>query len=297
MTDRAEPGAAGPQDRLLVVLRATASTNEKNRPEWFDKERCIRSIRDAADHLRALGGEVHLLCLPDESGGALPAPIASAVADWDEVVPIRGGSARRSWKAMLAVLHERYPTTPFDTVYLVEDDHLHERTALEALASRPGGFSLLYSHQPDGSSFTADGRAARFGRHEWREARSGVSSFAMGRGEYLRSRRVLRVMSNANQSWDHLTWQVLRGPRALTGAFVLEAFAADFGHRAWHPRTVYNVLWRLVGFVWARLRRGEEPWAVIPNLATHAETENLSPGVDWAAVSDGVTRAGPRSGR
>lgn len=262
---------------VLVVLRLTADTNRKNRPDWYDKRTCVRSVLRSAEALRRRGVRVHLLCLVDRAGGALPGALQAEAAAWDEVVEIDGGSARRSWQAMLDHLRGRRDL-PHDLVYLVEDDHLHAPDALTALSEQGEGCFLLYTHR-----FTGPPR--RTGDHDWRPVDSGVSSFAMSRREFDRSFRVLRTMSNANQSWDDLTWHVLLGPRHFTARYLLEAFSSDFGFPPWSPRTLYNLVWRSIGFVWARLRRPSAAWGADPNLATHVETAHLAGGRDWSEVS------------
>lgn len=266
-----------------MVLRVVAQENAKNRPDWFEKERCIRSMLVAAEGLRALGGRVHLLALVDSEGGVPSDSLRRALDDWD-VRSIAGGSARRSWKAMLDVIGRR-PTEHFDTVYLVEDDHLHAPDAFIALAQRGEGYSLLYTHRTHGEPVT-------IGDHVWMPAESGVSSFAMSRNEYVRSWRVLHTMSSANQSWDDITWHVQLGASSFDVGFLLECFdREEFDFPFWHPRTLYNFAWRLLGFAWARLRPSQVAWAVVPNLATHAEQGRLAEGVDWRAVAEGVPGA------
>jgi hypothetical protein len=65
----------------------------------------------------------------------------------------------------------------------------------------------------------------------------------------------------------------------------------EFDFPFYNPRTVLNLAWRCVGFVWARLRRPSVAWAVVPNLATHAELDMIAEGLDWAAVAESVDRA------
>jgi hypothetical protein len=272
------------QQRVVVAMRVTSSANMKHRPEWFSKNACILSVIESADLLRSTGGEVRTIALFDSAGGPADPELTDLLTRFDTVTEMVGGSARRSWKAMFDILKRDVADDSFDVIYLVEDDHLHHPDAITALAGFHGDFGLLYCID------YVDGGVVEFSDgFEWAEAISGVSSFAASRATYLRSRRLLRAMSNTNHAWDEVTWRAVLGPHRFSAKYVLWSFSKASPWAPWKPQAIWQFVWRLIGYVWSLLRKPSRLASVRPSLATHAEVDLLSAGRDWASVAKGVS--------
>lgn len=93
------------------------NSEHKARPEWFDKESCLRRLLDTADDHTAVtvvfdGDPAGHFC---ERAGC-------------EVVAVRGGTEARSFMELLGVVEQRCADgriSPRDIVYLCEDDYWH----------------------------------------------------------------------------------------------------------------------------------------------------------------------------
>jgi hypothetical protein len=271
------------KQRVLVAMRVTSSANMKRRPDWFSKNACILSVLESAGALRSSGGDVRTIALFDSAGGPANAELAMLLTRFDTVIDMVGGSARRSWKAMFDILKREVPDDSFDVIYLVEDDHLHHPDALRALPGFHGDFGLLYC-----IDFVEGGHVDVSDGFEWAEAISGVSSFAMSRATYVRSRRLLRTMSNTNHAWDEVTWRTVLGPHRFTARYVLWSFSQASPWAPWSPKALWQFAWRFIGYVWSLLRRPSRLVGVRPSLATHSEVDVLSEGRDWASLARAV---------
>jgi len=117
------------------------STNQelsnRNRPEWFDKAKCLRNILFDSWGYK----DINFTQIYDEHFGKLGNPS-------DDTVVINCGTEASSFLATLDIIMSR--NLPDDTiVYIVEDDYLHRegwQQALREAFELPIDYVSLYDH-------------------------------------------------------------------------------------------------------------------------------------------------------
>lgn len=239
---------------LHVVYRSSGGGNRKNRPDFFDKDLCLASFRRA---LTLAGPSVKAVFLND---GPLPEERVEQMAAAGLVVPGEGMGNGGSYRRALDLALER--SGAGDLVYLAEDDYLLLPDAFTVLlaatdAIPEADYFTLYDH-PDRYRRTDDkdgGRSRVFlgGVRHWRSVESTCLSFAarvsaLGEDRLLHLRVAEEEIPDDRALWRNLQGLSFRG--MLPGG---------------RPRRL------LV--------------SPIPALATHVETEHLSPLVDWDQVA------------
>jgi hypothetical protein len=267
--------------KIIVAMRVHAGGNAKPRPVWFSKTLCIQSLNASVEHARSQGIDVKSVAFVDLAGGPLSADEQRAVDMFDVAVPYHAGSSRRSWQRHLRLLRDVPGAAEAEAVYLVEDDHLHRRDAIQALTSMPSDYGLLYSisKQEELELLALP--------HRWVETLGGVSSFAVRGKAFQRDFWLLWVMAYAGPAFDLLTWRVVRGRSPFSIAEIASPFRPKPPfERTTVPKAAYQSAWRLLasGLSIARPRRVLS--ATSPSLATHAEQGWLASGVDWRRVAE-----------
>ena len=266
--------------KVLVVLRLHARENAKARPSWFSKESCVRSLLLAIDFARAQGLAVESTVYVDSAGGPVRNDLRRMIQEFDHRVDFFGGSARRSLQFTIRDLVRSRNLRDETIVYLVEDDHLHARHAIHALAEMPTEYSLLYSISADPDDVRKEGR------YRWVVTHRGVSSFAVSDSRLKKDWRMIWAVAWSGPAFDMLTWRVVEGKAPFTLKEVLSPLSPDFPlvRGSW-PKAIWQVMWRVIVSLWSFSRPAQRISALYPNGATHAENGWTSPGVDWAEIA------------
>ena len=285
---------------LTAYWRVTPATNHKPRPPWFSRQAALVSFLSALDRVP---GPTRLVYVAD---GGVPAELVDSVARGDEVVDVQGGSASRSYRALLGVALARTTARERGLVWFGEDDHLYRPEALVALVGAaqalPGAdyFSL---YTPDNAAWHAD-HASQPGRRggssgcdvggvRWVRSWASTSTFGL-RAPVLRAdAALLRLCSRAGGPWDHTTVSVVQGVapypwRHLYDDLYLRASRASARRVLGRPvvRAGIDLLAGLRSRIWV---------APEPSLATHVELGQLAAGTDWPAVAAQSSRCSTRS--
>lgn len=236
--------------RLHVIYRSVGHENLKGRPSWFDKRVGMASLLRAA-------AEATVADLTFVNDGPIPEDRTELMAGAGRVIQLDAAGNSGSYRiALRAALDSTWPDE--DLVYLCEDDYVHAVSALHCLygAARdltsPAYFTL-YDHPDlyDRHARSQSTVAFAASRH-WRQVPSTCMTFAARLGALRRDRRIHWAGTIPNTPRDQRIWQAtLRtGPLALL------------------PR-----------------RRSGPMVSPMPSLATHAEADQLAPGVDWEEVA------------
>lgn len=271
--------------RLLVALRLHAGVNAKNRPDWFSKERCVRSLASAVQAARAAGMRVDGVVYVDDAGPVLGTELLDAARLVGRIEHHVAGSGRRSWQSHLLRIKaapELAELAEDGFIYLVEDDHLHLEDALVRAGGCPAPYGLLYSLSKDASAERIDSQG-----FTWQSALRGVSSCLVRKDVFLRDERLLRLMAYGGAAFDLLTWKVIHADAYFTPGDI----AFPFRPRppfvfAGYARSTYYAMWRVFSNLLIALRKSTDVYAVEPCAATHCENGWLAPGPDWKSISD-----------
>lgn len=267
--------------KIVVAMRVHAGGNAKPRPAWFSKTRCIQSLNASVEQARSQGIEVISVAFVDLAGGPLGADEQRAVEMFDVIVPYRAGSSRRSWQRHLRILRGLLHSAETEVVYLVEDDHLHRRDAIQALAGMPSDYGLLYSISKREDVVLGETP------QRWVETHGGVSSFAVQGKAFRRDFWLLWGMAFAGPAFDLLTWRVVRGKSPFSIAEVASPFRPEPPFEPTTvPRALYQSVWRLLASLLSITRPRRVLSATSPSLATHSEQGWLSADVDWVRVAE-----------
>ena len=264
---------------IHVMVRVVAHENRKNRPKWYSKELRLASLVDSVSTARRNGINARTIALLDSSGPSPYQDLDFALADFDEVRRIKGGSASRSWRAMLRVIsRELKGLDDGDIVYFVEDDHLHTKEAITVLNGTEADYTFLYSTDVDSAS--ANGG--------WMRAHSGVSSFAVRASVLRKDFRRLYVFSYSRNAWDNLTCHALS--RDLPAVYLFSQRIEDpldhEGRVTLAAKFSYQLLWTLIALAWVSKPRSLA--ACVPNQAAHAELQHLPLGRDWGQTAASI---------
>jgi hypothetical protein len=108
--------------KLYVVCRSVGSENNKRRPAFYSKTLALASLLRAVENV---DGPTELVFAND---GPIPAERVRMMADAGEVLPVRCGSNRSSYRLMIKLPTARGWAAD-DLVWFSEDDYLlhHQR--------------------------------------------------------------------------------------------------------------------------------------------------------------------------
>jgi hypothetical protein len=231
-----------------IYYRLSDASNDKVRPPYVTKDRCLHNFFAAFDAQR---DNVTMIAdaVTDETMGRL-----SEFLPPSRIIRTKNRSGSASFSLALDLASQLAPTSP---VYLVEDDYLHDMRAPEVLfegLSLGHGFVTLYDHPDKYMEPEAGGNPQCAGGAEntrvyltkschWKETNSTTMTFAS-------------------------TAEVLRRARRFMNPYLKGRTPQDFR-------------------MFLRLRRkGFTVVSSIPGFATHGETRWLSPLRDWDQCSD-----------
>ena len=276
-------------ERLSAYYRVTPAGNGKSRPAWFSAERALRSFLAACAQA---GSPVDLVFVAD---GGVPPELAPLVADSGPVVPVRGGSAPRSFRRLLDVATAR--ETGDALVWFAEDDYVYrpEALALVLAAARALPQADLFGvYTPDNAAWhrrhasqpglrPPEERFDVAGR-PWRRTWDSTSTFGLRAAALRADAGLLRLCSRAGGPWDQACVAAVQGvPPYPVSALHRDLFLRP--SRASAGRVVSRPLLRAAVDTAARTRSPRTWVSPVVDLATHAEPGYVSPGSDWAALA------------
>ena len=303
---------SGSEPRLRILYRHYGGDNTKPRPEYYSKLLALTSMLRAAE---ALDTAPELVYINDQ---VRPGPVLSLMEATGEVVPVKGGSDSRSYRAMLD--HEAARTAPSDQfLWFSEDDYLYRPDALrrltEGVTTLAGAdyLTMYGSRSLDVAASdrravdrgltgaTANPSAVRIGDVDWFRSFGSTSTFGTRLGTLREDRRLLTLCSVSGGAWDRTTSQTLGGFLPFSGAQLrADLFPGRSVPLAEWPRSLGRGAVRLA--VTARsLRRPSRRrtlFASDPELISHMEiydsTTRATPtartaATDWAAIAEETT--------
>lgn len=274
---------------MYVIYRYYAGENQKGRPPFYSKRLAlasfVRAVRRTPD--------LRVIFLHD---GPVPEDVRQLMAATGELLPVAGGSNRRSYIRAVQ-LPRLLGWDPNDFVFFSEDDYLYLPDALSQLKAavetyRAIDYFTIYTmhHLDDASELgTIDGLA-------WQPILSTTSTFG-GRGAIImEDERLLTLCPFSGGAWDHTTCLTFQGKRPFEWADLWQeaSFRGDLDQLGSDPRPPYfreRLAARAVvrGVVNLRANRRREQCRVIAgpvvSIATHLETEFLAPGHDWTLIA------------
>jgi hypothetical protein len=240
---------------LHVFYRACSTENDKARPVFYSKLRCLANFLAAFERV----AEATFCLVYDGNVGedfrSRVEPIGSI-----ERLPNVGNSAS-FWYAFNLALN----LPDKDLVYFVEDDYLHRRDALQKLVECvqciDADYITLYDHParymsdcPQGADLPLRENAVYVSRsHHWRTVESSCMTFASRAGVIREDIKLFET---------HIKQTGVPADRAL-----FRHLQGLGSYRNGSPRR------KLIG--------------PIPSLATHCQEPWLAPVVNWKAVVDG----------
>lgn len=294
MTDAAP---SRPPIRLRIVYRSHGGENAKSRPSYYSKRLSLLSLIRAAE--AAEGAEIHFL-----NDGEIPAPRLEIMERTGAVVPVDGGSNRRSYRAALAYSAQRWATRQ-DVVWFAEDDYLYTEHAFTTLldgvrALSDGDYFGLYgtnaletgsprrrprSRELPGAADDPD--AVRIAGTRWFRMMSTTSTYGV-RGDALGADiRLLRFTPYTGGAFDHASCLTVQGMQPYTwGEVATDLLPVRQSPGTW-PRAVFRGSTRAIANVLSH--RGEDRhrvmYAADPEVACHMETPFMASGTDWLEVA------------
>ena len=275
-------------DRLTAYYRVTPHPNAKPRPPWGSKRLALRSFLAA---LERAGDDVSLTYVAD---GGVPDELADLVRASGPVVPVRGGDAPRSFRALLEVAVA--DLEQHELVWFAEDDYLYLPDSLRLL--RAAGDALhdvdyfgLYT--PDNTAWHLD-NVSQPGRRgpqtaydvdgtTWVRAWDSTSTFGLRSSALRRDAALLSLCSRTGGPWDNTTVTTVQG----VPAYVWRHLYGDL-HLRWSRASARRAVGRplLRGLVNLAALGASSTWvAPAVSLATHLEQGHLAPGTDWAEAA------------
>ncbi|ADP78712.1 hypothetical protein FraEuI1c_0634 [Pseudofrankia inefficax] len=303
--------------RLYVVCRSVGSENAKNRPDFYSKTIALASLLRSVENV---GIPTRVVFAND---GPIPPDRLAMMASAGEMLPIRCGTNRSSYRLMLCLPRAR-GWAPDDLVWFAEDDYLYTADALSAVVAAAeklpeADYFTIYSRLRFGTDATrrnptyspldradGDGDAVEIGRVRWYRAVSSTSTFGAWVHTIVADERLLRSAPFVGGAFDHATCLAYQGYRPF-GLGQLSGEPVEPGEHPALKRVARRVaLTGLRGALnVAALARPEHDRRVLvapdPDLATHLEAGHLAPGTDWAAeardVADWLRATRPGGGR
>ena len=276
-------------ERLSAYYRVTPTSNGKPRPPWYTRHRALRSFLLAC--ARA-GAPVDVAFVAD---GGVPDDLAALVAGAGPVLPVRGGSAAKSFRRLLDVAAARESGDAL--VWLAEDDYLYRPEALGQVLAAARALpqaDLFGVYTPDNADwhrrhasqpgprppeqrFDVEGQT-------WRRAWDSTSTFGLRAAALRADAGLLRLCSRAGGPWDHACAAAVQGvPPYPVTALHRDLFLRV--SRASAGRAVSRPLIRAAVDAAARTRPPRTWVSPVVDLATHAEPGYVSAGTDWAALA------------
>jgi len=175
---------------MIILYRASnyeleGGTFKSNRPPWFSKQKCFKSIMDAFHASYRLGGQYELHVVLDGPRGKLSEYIESF-----KHANVRQINANGNAASLLQVYDIYLNEFKGKDVYFVEDDYLHMPHSLRMIQEGIERFNLVtgYDHtdrymRTDDASFQRESIALGSTCH-WRTAESTTCTWATKGGEW-----------------------------------------------------------------------------------------------------------------
>ncbi len=243
-------------------------------------ELCLRSFHAAAEGLR-----VKVWAILDGCPPAYEALFRHAFAAADlEVVSV---DAVGNYATFAIQLDRLLAQRDAEHVLLAEDDYLYLpsalRESLEFLRASPDAdYVSPYDHS---DYYSVDIHRHRnelraFGGRHWRTANSTTLTFLTTRAALARDERAFRTYAHGNPDvsiWLALTKEKVRNPLVAARYLLRDRLMFRCVAKSW----IHN---------WRSLLAGgrRRLWTPVPSLATHLESPNVAPGIDWHAVAEGM---------
>ncbi|HKF20738.1 MAG TPA: glycosyltransferase family 2 protein [Candidatus Angelobacter sp.] len=170
-----------------------------------------------------------------------------------------------------------------EMVYFAEDDYFYLpdqfRFMMDFLqASQDVAFISPYDHR---DSYTMPLHEVpvlvrEYGGHRWKTAASTCLTFLTTRSTLKRTESVFRTYARRNYDcsmWLSLTKERVREPWAWPSLAARQPFSWKIISKAW-----------LFGWHQILFGKRQRLWTPVPGIATHMDTNALSPGIDWVAL-------------
>jgi hypothetical protein len=254
--------------KLHVVYRSTGPGNRKRRPPFFDKLLCLTSLVRSLKEFDGIGGIVFI------NDGSIPSARLALMRGLGEVVSLPGVGNSNSYRHALKVaIQSRWADD--DLVLLSEDDYLYLPSAVGKLATAAREITAA-------SYFSPYDHVDRYRRRD--DARSGLSKIWVAGNHHWRSVEstcmsfVARIAALRRDAWVHLAGSTNISPR---------------------DRMIWRAVQRLGVFCLFPTQGGGPPRRLvspIPSLATHVETGQLAPAIDWQRVAEDAAAWAQRAG-
>ena len=302
---------------LHIVFRSHGGDNHKDRPDFYSKLLGLASLVRAAD---AVDPHPEILFVND---GPIPDDRLDLMHGHGELIPIAGGSNRRSYRTSIALAAARAASWPDDdVVWFAEDDYLYGVESLSQLQAAAAALphadflSLWGWDALDPSSSRSEPRARpellsagdpnalALSGVRWYRGLSTTSTFGMRARVLREDARLLRQIPFTGGAWDHATcytvqglqpypWSEVRSESTPSGggAEAGSGAGAGAGLRAW-PRA----LARGVALTALNLRSRRRPsrcrsfFASDPEQIFHMEEPAEATGRDWPAFAEETRR-------
>jgi hypothetical protein len=276
--------------RLHTIYRTTGSENRKARPAWYSKALALESYLGSLAAVSDRGDVVFVVDGPMADGEL------TRLRDTGEVVQLDGVGNSSSYRWALGIAFDRTGWTDDDLVYFAEDDYLYRPAALPALCAAARDLSAAAFFTPyDAPDYYDHPAHDRYrARHErdrwdvdriaWRAVRSTTMTYAARLGA-LRQVTPLHVLGTRGRyPRDFDIWS-----GTLTYAYRYRLARS----LPYSPRTTPVRGPRPGLAADARAAFGRPPGLLIAPeapLATHGESDWLTPGADWAEIAAELSR-------
>ena len=290
--------------RLYVVCRSVGSENAKNRPAFYSKSLALASLLRAVENVDI---PTQIVFAND---GPIPAERLALMRSAGEVLPVRCGSNRSSYRLVLRLPRAR-GWAPDDLVWFAEDDYLYTADALAGVVAAAeklpeADYFTTYSRLRFATDATrrsprfadqdrsdGDPDAVEIGGVRWYHAVSSTSTFGAWVHTLRADERLLRTVPFVGGAFDHATCLTYQGYRpfglAELGGEPLEPGGAPAARRVARAAALTGLRGTLNAVALARPERARRVLvAPDPDLATHLESSHLAPGTDWAAEARAV---------
>jgi len=301
--------------KLHILYRSYGGDNAKPRPPFYSKALALKSLLAAQERS---GVDTEILFLND---GPVPRDCLDLMTGAGEVIPIRGGSNRRSHRRALRVPRQR-GWSASDLVWFSEDDYLYAPDSMQSLVAAAGAlpavdYFCLYASDRFAPTATrrrpavlaqhrssGDADAVLANGRRWYGTVSTTSTFGCRVGAIREDQWLHRLCSYSGGSWDHTTCLSYQGyqpfpwrrlfasnhhpeygehlePDAQSGSASVN-FAAGIA-ALWAIRSAINL-----AALTRRPGRRRLLFAPDPEAATHMEEPYLAPGSCWSEIARNV---------
>jgi hypothetical protein len=290
---------------LHIVFRSHGGDNDKDRPQYYSKLLGLASLVRAAD---AVDPHPQILFVND---GPIPDDRLDLMRRHGEIVPIVGGSNRRSYRFSLALAAARAcgpaPWPDDDVVWFAEDDYLYGVESLSQLQAAAGALARVdYLSMWGGDALDpASPRSAPRARPErlsagdpnalpidgvrWYRGMSTTSTFGVRVRALREDLRLLRAVPFTGGAFDRSTCLAVQGLQPFSwGEVRAEAWPSNRVPPAERPRAVL----RGAALAALNLRAFRRPAnrrtfaASDPEQIFHMELPTQAKGRDWPAFAE-----------